>query len=401
MNQQYPYGRKPKKDSDALWVLAIVLGFIFAWPIGLVLLFLKKYYDKNLKNQVEEQKKSADGGYSYRYENGQPVNTYNTSAKTAEQTVRSRTSYAAPAKAKKKKPKQRKKKTTWGYNLAAAISAFVGTTMLIDTISSIVSWGFEGYYLEGLLFAAVFLIAALVVFWLGCGVRNRERRYARYSNIIGSRTEVPLDFIASVMRKNRGAVARDLQALIDRDYFGERAYIDYGRMLLILDADRVELDPPVKEEEPAAPAEELPDSEREKILKEIRHMDVIIDDPVVSEKIVRIEILTDKILSLVESKPEKKPQIRSFMNYYLPTTLKLLKSYSELEAQGVAGETITKAKDSIAEIMDNLIAAFETQLDQLFSSEAMDISSDIEVLESMMRRDGFTNDGLNLKMTRD
>jgi len=83
------------------------------------------------------------------------------------------------------------------------------------------------------------------------------------------------------------------------------------------------------------------------------------------------------------------PRIRMFVNYYLPTTLKLLESYSRIERVGVAGQNMQEAKDNIEKILDMLTAGFQQQFDQLFQSESLDITSDIEVLEQMMKKDGL------------
>ena len=77
-------------------------------------------------------------------------------------------------------------------------------------------------------------------------------------------------------------------------------------------------------------------------------------DPAICAKIERIEALTVKIFRIVEDTPEKAPQIRRFMNYYLPTTLKLLHSYQTLERQGIDGENITAAKQDIERILSTL-----------------------------------------------
>ena len=96
--------------------------------------------------------------------------------------------------------------------------------------------------------------------------------------------------------------------------------------------------------------------------------------------------------------PQKKQQIRTFMGYYLPTTLKLLESYSRIEEVGVAGQNMRDAKDNIEKILDMLVVGFEGQMDQLFKSESLDITSDIEVLEQMMNKDGLTgNDDFRIR----
>ncbi|MGN1345788.1 MAG: 5-bromo-4-chloroindolyl phosphate hydrolysis family protein, partial [Eubacteriales bacterium] len=80
----------------------------------------------------------------------------------------------------------------------------------------------------------------------------------------------------------------------------------------------------------------------------------------------------------------------TFMNYYLPTTLKLLESYSRIERVGVAGENMKQSKEKIENILDLLAVGFEQQVDQLFKNESIDISSDISVLEKMMQKDGLS-----------
>ena len=106
-----------------------------------------------------------------------------------------------------------------------------------------------------------------------------------------------------------------------------------------------------------------------------------------------MEDLTSRIFQAVQEKPEKEPQIKSFMSYYLPTTLKLLRSYADFEKSGASGDNISSAKAEIERILDTLVDGFRKQLDKLYESEAMDISSDIDVLETMLRRDGLTGDG--------
>ena len=83
------------------------------------------------------------------------------------------------------------------------------------------------------------------------------------------------------------------------------------------------------------------------------------------------------------------------MNYYLPTTLKILNAYDRMGEQGVAGENITSTMHKVESMMATIITAFEKQLDNLFGAEAMDISTDMVVLENMMAREGLTDDPLH------
>lgn len=132
-----------------------------------------------------------------------------------------------------------------------------------------------------------------------------------------------------------------------------------------------------------------------KAIAEMKRLDDNIADPTISAQIVRLQQLAGKIFTQVEQNPEKLPQIRKFMNYYLPTTLKILNAYDRMGEQGVAGENITSTMEKVEGMMDTIIKAFEKQLDNLFGAEAMDISTDMVVLENMMAREGLTDDPLH------
>ena len=97
------------------------------------------------------------------------------------------------------------------------------------------------------------------------------------------------------------------------------------------------------------------------------------------------------------NRPEKAPQLHSFLSYYLPTTLKILRAYSQLEDQEVSGENITSAMERIEGMMDKVVEGFEKQLDLLFQGDAMDITTDVEVLERMLAKDGLSGqEGMTL-----
>ena len=89
----------------------------------------------------------------------------------------------------------------------------------------------------------------------------------------------------------------------------------------------------------------------------------------------------------MEEDPDKRSRIDTFLNYYLPTTQKLLNSYAEFEAAGVEGENLRQAKSRIESTMDLIIKGFEHQLDELYKADALDVDSDIRVMESMLERD--------------
>ena len=151
-------------------------------------------------------------------------------------------------------------------------------------------------------------------------------------------------------------------------------------------------------EEPVSTGNEALDHmlrEGELAISEMRRLDDSIADKKISADIVRLEDISAKIFEQVKEDPKKLPQIRKFMNYYLPTTLKLLNAYDRMVDQGVEGENISSAKQGVEGIMDNIVTAFEKQLDSLFGDQAMDISTDITVLENMLAREGFIEDPIH------
>lgn len=254
--------------------------------------------------------------------------------------------------------------------------------------------------------------------------RKYSRLYRVYWNIIGDQPYVSIAELAKITGRKKKRVKKDLQKMLDNNLLPEDAYIDHAANCLILQpgyrrgtyrpqaapvddepivAEVVEESKPKQKPVEAAPTnapQEDPAAREAAILKEtfdaklreIRYWNDEIDDERVSARIDDIEATTANIFYLVREKPERASEIRTFMNYYLPTTLKLLKAYARLEKQAVAGENIKSSRQEIERILDKLAEGFRQQLDRLFQADAIDISSDIDVLETMMAKDGLINE---------
>lgn len=154
---------------------------------------------------------------------------------------------------------------------------------------------------------------------------------------------------------------------------------------------------PEKQEKPASTG----NPELDKMVKdgslaiaELKRLDENIADPGISADIVRLEQVSGKIFEEVKRDPKKLPQIQRFMDYYLPTTLKLLNAYDRASATGISGENVDTTKAKVEGMMRTIVSAFEKQLDALYGSEALDISTDITVLETMMAREGLAGEQL-------
>ena len=132
-------------------------------------------------------------------------------------------------------------------------------------------------------------------------------------------------------------------------------------------------------------------------VRKIREANDAIPGEEISAKISRMEMLVDRIFDRVEQNPASVDDIGKLMEYYLPTTIKLLEAYEDLDAQPVQGENILSSKREIEKTIDTLNTAFEKLLDDLFQDTSWDVSSDISVLQMMLAQDGLTEDGLKKK----
>lgn len=129
--------------------------------------------------------------------------------------------------------------------------------------------------------------------------------------------------------------------------------------------------------------------EGNRALSEMGRLYLSIKDPEVRRKINEIMRITDKITQDAIADPSDIPQIKKFMNYYLPTTIKLLNAYDRMSSQGIEGENLNKSMNSINEMLDAAIVAYKKRLDSLFANQALDIETDIDVMNKMLAREGL------------
>ena len=140
--------------------------------------------------------------------------------------------------------------------------------------------------------------------------------------------------------------------------------------------------------------------EGNRALSEMGRLYMSIKDVEVRQKINEIMRITDKITQDAINDPSDIPQIKKFMNYYLPTTIKLLNAYDRMSAQGIEGENLDKSMKNINEMLDAAIVAYKKRLDSLFANQALDIETDIEVMNTMLAREGLTG-GSDFRIKQD
>lgn len=129
--------------------------------------------------------------------------------------------------------------------------------------------------------------------------------------------------------------------------------------------------------------------EGNKALSEMGRLYSSIKDMSVREKINEIMRITDKIMQDAIEDESDIPQIKKFFSYYLPTTIKLLNAYDRMDAAGVESANVEKTITSIDEMLDVAIEAYKKRLDSLFANQALDIETDIEVMNQMLSREGL------------
>lgn len=370
------------------WV--IIGALCVAAPVGVILILLKAFLEKGVKSSQRIEQKISSGAPS------STVTGRGAETKTAaEPAVRPAASF----------PKKQKHPSKLLYVISViqlALSALLLCIGVGDGIVGNVSamLKYVGPALYFILCGAACAIASVVL-------RRREQDTARYLKIIGEKDSVSLMKLSEVTACRIGRVKRDVQRLIDTGLLGEDAYIDAASLCFMRHPGTVPVGAaemqsdiykrtmsgsagyPGRQSEPRDEASDIGIEDYDAVIQRLRSLDASIQNEAVLERIRRIEFSTRNIFEYIARHPEKKKQIRMFMNYYLPTTLKLLESYSLIERVGVTGQNMRDAKNNIEKTLDMLVAGFEQQFDLLYRAESVDISSDIEVLEQMMARDGL------------
>ena len=282
---------------------------------------------------------------------------------------------------------------------------------------------------------------------LGGGIRNLTTvsRFRTYKRLLGKKTQCALDKLARAIGKDVSFVRKDVRKMIGKGFFPEghldheqnhliisdATYRQFEQARLQLEAARKQQeaeaanapDPRVREvlavlatpenvntmkqQEKAKKAQQAaekasaPDprirevlDKGEAFLKQLRKCDDDIPGEEVSNKIRHMELILGRIFRRAKEHPEVIPDLKKLMDYYLPMTVKLLTAYADMDAQPVQGDNIESAKREIEGTLDTLNRAFEKLLDELFQDTALDVSSDITVLQTMLAQEGLTDDEL-------
>ena len=351
--------RKPDNGDMGSWIFIAVMLAV-AWPIGLILL-IGKLKESGGKKEAEGKARDHD-------------------SKEAKGRVKSAVSDVTRSPADSDKSARVMKIV--GICLAA-VGAIVALTSLTE-LPYALEYGYVLTLLEELFVAVGFLSAGGVLLTGSSRMKRRMRRHAKYLAVAGGAQAVSISRLAAAAEVSERRVERDLELMIEKGLWGRDAYVDLsaGKLFRSASAGAAHY------ESKTAPV--MPPQAQQGysgMLRQIRAANDRIADEVLSAKIDRLEAIAGRIFRIIENEPTKKAKAATFLNYYLPTTQKLLDSYAEFEEAGVSGGNLSQAKRKIEQTMDSIVLGFERQLDELYRTDAMDIDSDIRVMETMLRRD--------------
>ena len=373
--------RNQKKDDDWKGWAIIVLLFAFGlWPVALVVLFGKLF--------ASDKKQEAPPPLRVDAETHEMVRTERKTQSERKTDGKAR----AAARSAMRSPTVKKSNARL-LTVIGAVLAAVGLFACYEPIDMMLWLGSVSGYLEDLLYALSLTVAGFGMLGAGISMSHAVKRYARYLAVMGDMEAISIESLARKMGFSEKQVRKDLRKMIDKGYFGGRAYLnmELGYFFRSNEADaRVARERTEAQNRRKAETAQATENEYDRILRDIRRVNDEIADPVLSAKIQRLEDVTAGIFQAVQADPAKRSRIDTFLNYYLPTTQKLLDSYARFEAAGVEGENLRQAKARIEKTMDSIVTGFEHQLDQLYKDDAMDVDSDIRVMETMLHRDTAT-----------
>lgn len=241
----------------------------------------------------------------------------------------------------------------------------------------------------------------------GVGNLNRVTRFKSYRRTLGRKTYCSIEKLAKGSGKSVKFVRKELTKMIDSGLLPE-GHLDQEETMLItshatyhyFEQSRQQLEQRQQQEkrkEQLRQSTHTPQVQEvlekgDAFLKEIRRCNDLIPGEEISRKIDRMETIVERIFRRADAKPDIIPDLKKLMDYYLPMTVKLLNAYADMDSQPVQGQTILSSKREIEQTLDTLNLAFEKLLDDLFEDTAMDVSSDISVLQTLLAQEGLTED---------
>ncbi|HWQ80426.1 MAG TPA: 5-bromo-4-chloroindolyl phosphate hydrolysis family protein [Anaerovoracaceae bacterium] len=256
-------------------------------------------------------------------------------------------------------------------------------------------------------FGVLFAIS-LVLFFHGICLRKRTKRFRLYQKVLNGRTYCTVKELAAASGRDTKFIVKDLRKMIRSGLFAE-GYLDDQETCLMADyqtyTQYTETMKYAKEREEAEKREKEKWATREggaelkaaidegkNYIRTIKEANDALPEAEISEKLDQLEQVTVKIFDYVEQHPEKLPEIRKFMSYYMPITLKLVTAYQRFDRHGSNTAEAEDAKLEIKGTLDTINKAYRNLLKKLMQADILDVSSDISALETILAQEGLTGD---------
>ena len=288
----------------------------------------------------------------------------------------------------------------WLRNAAAlsAIGSFLcALFVFIDDIAF-------GFFSTDTIAAFLFLFISAVIFAAGTLISQRNmilaRDFFRIRREIQDQSVLAVEDIVTALNKPQQTVAAEINHMIRKDYLPQARLVEGGDLLLVDHAaykaykdNYMGRTVPVKENVPEIEETEVTDDDRatamedyEKTLKEQRDRT---GDDALKEKISALLKLLDAIRHAVNTDPGRVESLNKFVDYYTPTTIKLIERYLQFESSSVITEAIRKTMDDILRSLDKVIDGYEKLLDTLYKDDLLDLNAEMDVMETVMKQDGL------------
>lgn len=256
----------------------------------------------------------------------------------------------------------------------------------------------------------------------GCGLQARLNRARRYLKLARENMYIRLEDLAARTGQSVRKVRRDVRRMLQIGIFPE-GHMDTDETVLVLndetwdrylaeqkeylekqrleDAGRQEAVGEQPEEGKDLTAEEQIERDGHAYMNRLRELNIQIPGEIVSNKLYQLDYLLQRIFMVLKEHPEKCPQMRKFMDYYLPTTVKLVESYADFDRAGVQGEHIRTAKAEIEKTMDTINQAFEKLLDDMYQDAAFEAAADAKVLKTLLAQDGYMKSDFSMNTEKE
>lgn len=256
---------------------------------------------------------------------------------------------------------------------------------------------------EMTLAATILAVTSLPFDWLTwLGLRNvgASKRLRAYAAAIGERSSISVAALAEAVQKPLKKTRKDLRFLLGKGWL--TGWLDAETDVLYLSAEEWHAARAKREnaaagsasQQPAAPQSEYAAEERvdpdtiHRFVQVLGTERQVMDDATAIEELTKMQTTSQAIAEWVAAHPESAPKARRFITYYIPTTLKLLHTYNEMQDQ--PGENAEAIRRDIGGILHTLNIAFENLYNTLLSDMAMDVSTEIAALQGMLAQDGLS-----------